>query len=232
MFNYYQQLSFFRKVFIINTLIFILFYFTFLVFPNLDIYISEIFFKDSQFLSETSIWIKDFRILLKNVMVAIPICAILYLVVIFKRKKYFKYSLKKKKIVFSVLGLILGPIIGCGLVANLYFKDTWGRARPVNIEHFNGEKKYTPPFIKSDQCEKNCSWIGGETSAAFSFLFAVFILNKPIFLFNINLIFGTLVTFGRMAMGGHFFSDNLFAAIFMIYLALMYRKIVFHFLRK
>ena len=156
----------------------------------------------------------------------------MYLVVILKKKKYFKYSLKKKKIVFSVLGLILGPIIGCGLVANLYFKDTWGRARPVNIEHFNGDKKYTPPFIKSDQCEKNCSWIGGETSAAFSFLFAVFILNKPIFLFNINLIFGTLVTFGRMAMGGHFFSDNLFAAIFMIYLALMYRKIVFHFLRK
>ena len=37
-----------------------------------------------------------------------------------------------------MIGLIVGPIIGCG-VANLYFKDTWGRARPVHVEEFTGK---------------------------------------------------------------------------------------------
>ena len=55
---------------------------------------------------------------------------------------------------FVILGFIVGPVIGCGLIANLYFKDTWGRARPINIHEFGGDKLYTQPFIKSDQCKK------------------------------------------------------------------------------
>ena len=73
--------------------------------------------------------------------------------------------------------------------------------------------------------EKNCSWIGGETSAAFS-LFAGIIMMKRahIFIF-MNLILVSLVIFCRLAMGGHFLSDNLFAINFMIFLALIYKII-------
>ena len=125
-----------------------------------------------------------------------------------------------------LLGLIVGPVIGCGLIANLYFKDTWGRARPINIQEFGGDKIYTQAFVKSDQCERNCSWISGEASAAFSFIAGTIIIKNPIF-FLLNIFFGIIVSFCRIAMGGHFLSDNLFAMIFMIYLAILYKYFVF-----
>ena len=60
---------------------------------------------------------------------------------------FFNFIYKKKKknflnlrIRLVLLGFVLGPVIGCGLIANMYFKDTWGRARPINIQEFGGDK--------------------------------------------------------------------------------------------
>ena len=96
---------------------------------------------------------------------------------IYKKKK----NLFRMRMKLFLLGLIVGPVIGCGLIANLYFKDTWGRARPINIQEFGGDKIYTQAFVKSDQCERNCSWISGEASAAFSFIAGTIIIKNPIF---------------------------------------------------
>ena len=112
------------------------------------------------------------------------------------------------------------------MIANLYFKDTWGRARPAYIVEFGGEKKYSKPFIKSDQCYKNCSWISGETSGAFSLMFGSLLLRNHIFLL-FNYILGLLVFFCRVSMGGHFFSDNIYAYFFMIYLAYLYKYFIY-----
>ena len=43
--------------------------------------------------------------------------------------------------------------VGPGLVANLGFKDHWGRARPVHVTEFGGTKQFTPPLVRTDQCE-------------------------------------------------------------------------------
>ena len=48
-----------------------------------------------------------------------------------------------------MVGFLVGPIIGCGLIANLYFKDTWGRARPVHIEEL--EIKFLQEHLKNRQ---------------------------------------------------------------------------------
>ena len=77
------------------------------------------------------------------------------------------------------------------------------------MKEFGGEKEFTRAFLKTDQCKKNCSWISGESSAAFSFLVGTLILKHPLFFF-INLFFGLVVSFCRISMGGHFLSDNLF----------------------
>ena len=151
----------------------------------------------------------------------------MWLVYYLKKKIFFLKSRTK----LILLGFIVGPVIGCGLIANFYFKDNWGRARPINIQEFGGDKIYAKPFIISDQCKKNCSWIGGEASAAFSFITGTIILKNPIYLI-INLIFGIVVSLCRIAMGGHFLSDNIFAMIFMIYLAILYKYFVFLYLKK
>lgn len=235
MYLYYKNLNFFKKIFFVNSLIFFFFIIVFLIFPNLDIYISEFFFVEEKFISEKYTLIKVLRTFLKNTMIIFPILSVFFLILIKINKNKSIFSIKKnnyRRNILFLFGLIIGPIVGSGIIANLYFKDNWGRARPVHIEEFNGDKIYTPPFFKSDQCEKNCSWIGGETSAAFSFIVGFIILKNPYVLIKINIVFGLMVTFCRMAMGGHFFSDNLFAAIFMIYLALIYRKIAIYLIKK
>jgi lipid A 4'-phosphatase len=235
MYLYYRNLNFFKKLFFVNSFIFLLFFLIFLIFPNLDIYISEFFFVEEKFISEKYTLIKVLRTILKNSMIIFPIMSVFFLILIkINKKKFISYKKKNdyRRSMLFLFGLILGPIVGSGLIANLYFKDNWGRARPIHIEEFKGDKIYTPPFYKSDQCQKNCSWIGGETSAAFSFIVGFIILKNPYLLIKINIVFGLMVTFCRMAMGGHFFSDNLFAAIFMIYLALIYRKIAIYLIKK
>lgn len=220
-----------KKVFLWNSILFLLLSILFIFFPEVDIFLSGLFFYEKRFISEHFIFIKDLRIILKNLMIIIPIIAILLLVTDFIRKKKGKKLFFSSRSKYAVIGLLLGPIIGCGLIANLYFKETWGRARPVHIEEFGGNKIFTGAFIKSTECESNCSWISGETSAAFSFLVGTLLLKKNIFI-RLNFILGFLVFFCRQSMGGHFFSDNIFAMIFMIYLAILYKSIIYLYLKK
>ena len=223
--------KFIQKIFFYNTFIFILFGTLFLFYPGLDIYFSNLFFNENQFISEKYTIIKVLRVYLKNLMIIISVMSLLILLINFINKKQNMRRLINQRTKFSLIGLVVGPILGCGIIANLYFKDTWGRARPVHVEEFGGNKIFTPAFLKSDQCEKNCSWISGETSAAFSFTVGTILLKNPLF-FLLNLILGFLVFFCRLSMGGHFFSDNIFAMTFMIYLAILYKNIVYLYLRK
>ena len=223
--------KFIKKIFLYNTLIFIFFGLLFLFYPSLDIYFSSFFFSGNQFISEKYTIIKTLRVNLKNLMIIIPVISLLILFINFINKTQNMRRLINQRTKFALIGLVLGPILGCGIIANLYFKDTWGRARPVHIEEFGGNKIFTPAFLKSDQCEKNCSWISGETSAAFSLTVGSILLKNPIF-FLLNLFLGFLVFFCRLSMGGHFFSDNIFAMTFMIYLAILYKNIIYLYLRK
>ena len=218
-----------KKVFLINTFFFAFFVLLFFLFPNLDIHFSKLFFYEEKFISEKYIFVKNLRSFLKDLMIFISVFSLLLIVAgILLKKKVFFFKRRTKLI---LLGFIVGPVIGCGLIANFYFKDNWGRARPINIQEFGGDKIYTKPFTISDQCKKNCSWIGGEASAAFSFITGTIILKNPIYLL-LNLIFGIVVSLCRIAMGGHFLSDNIFAMIFMIYLAILYKYFVFFYLKK
>ncbi len=226
-----MYIRFRNQILFYNTVLFIFFGLLFLFFPKIDIYLSGLFFLEDKFISEKYIFIKYMRTTLKNLMILIPFLSIIFLVVDYINKKQKVKKSIRLRTKFAFIGLILGPIVGCGLIANFYFKDTWGRARPVNIEEFGGDKIFTPPFLKSDQCEKNCSWISGEASAAFSFIVGTIILKNPIFFFY-NIILGFLVFFCRISMGGHFFSDNIFAMIFMIYLAIMYKNIIYSCLKR
>ena len=223
--------KFIKKIFFYNTSIFIFFGLLFLFFPRLDIYFSSFFFIENQFISEKYTSIKALRVFLKNLMIFIPILSLIILFINFINKRQNIRKLINQRTKFALVGLVVGPILGCGIIANLYFKDTWGRARPVHIEEFGGDKIFTPAFLKSDQCEKNCSWISGETSAAFSLTVGTILLKNPIFFLS-NVFLGFFVFFCRLSMGGHFFSDNIFAMIFMIYLAILYKCVIYLYLKK
>jgi len=201
------------------------------IFPKVDIIISDFFFLNQQFISEEYTAIKSLRTYLKYIMIIFPIICLIFLLLDFVNRKQKVRGIFETRTRFALLGFILGPIIGCGIIANLYFKENWGRARPVHIEEFGGTKIFSNPFVKSDQCVRNCSLISGETSAAFSFFVGTILLRNHYYIF-LNFILGFLVFFCRLSMGGHFFSDNMFAALLMLYLAFFYRYVFYLGLKK
>ena len=113
--------------------------------------------------------------------------------------------------------LALSFSIGPGLIANTLLKNNWGRARPRDITQFGGTLDFAPPVLLSDQCLRNCSFVSGDASLAFTFLAVALILPKRrILSISAALLFGIIVSATRLIQGAHFFSDVLFAGLFMI----------------
>ncbi len=118
-----------------------------------------------------------------------------------------------RKWLFVALCLVTGPLV----VANMGFKDHWGRARPRDVIEFGGEKAFTPAFSPSNQCAYNCSFVSGEASSVFIVLFAaVFLFGSRSRKFvALAIMLGGLAGLTRMAQGGHFLSDVVYAGVLM-----------------
>ena len=114
---------------------------------------------------------------------------------------------------FLVAMLALGP----GIVTNVLLKDHWGRARPIDVQQFGGAQHFTPWWDPRGDCPDNCSFVAGEPSGAFWTL-APAALAPPELLplaYGAALAFGLGVGVLRIAAGAHFFSDVVFAGVFM-----------------
>ncbi|UEM02208.1 phosphatase PAP2 family protein [Skermanella rosea] len=114
---------------------------------------------------------------------------------------------------FLFLGLVLGP----GLVANVVLKDMWNRARPVQVAEFGGDQYFSPPMVISNQCEKNCSFVAGDAAMGFYLhIFAYVALRRfagPLLV--AGMAAGLAAGLLRIGMGAHFFSDVIYAGVFM-----------------
>jgi lipid A 4'-phosphatase len=109
--------------------------------------------------------------------------------------------------------LAIGPFV----LANVILKDHWARMRPVDITQFGGTERFTPWWDPSGPCPDNCSFIAGEPSGAFWTL-APAALSPPQWrplAYGAALLFGAAIGVLRMAGGAHFFTDVVFAGVFM-----------------
>lgn len=113
---------------------------------------------------------------------------------------------------FLLVSLIMAP----GIVANLIFKENWGRARPRDVTQFGGDMTFSPPLIMTDQCDSNCSFVSGDASMGFTML-AVALL-APVAGRRTWLIlaaaFGAFIGGVRLVQGAHFLSDVIYAGLF------------------
>ena len=128
-------------------------------------------------------------------------------------RKRASFGLTAPKWLFLSACLVIGP----GIVANTILKDHWGRARPVHLIEFGGTKTYTPPLQPSKQCEKNCSFVAGEASMAYTAFFATAFLFAGMGerLILAGVLCGLFSGFVRMSQGAHFLSDVIFAGVVM-----------------
>ena len=127
-------------------------------------------------------------------------------------------GLDRKRILYVLITALLGP----GLLANTILKDHWGRARPSRIIEFGGTQHFTPALIPAHECVSNCSFVSGHGAMAFSLIALAFLVREPRWrrwAIWSALGFGTLVALVRIAQGGHFLSDNVYAALLMVAVA-------------
>jgi lipid A 4'-phosphatase len=119
----------------------------------------------------------------------------------------------RKSMSYILLVVMLGP----GLLVNLVFKDQWGRARPVHLEQFGGERAFTPAWIPSDQCGHNCSFVCGDASLGFVIIAGIFISRRPRLWLVSSLFLGGVLGYMRIAQGGHFISDVIFSGYAVVF---------------
>jgi membrane-associated PAP2 superfamily phosphatase len=122
-----------------------------------------------------------------------------------------------RAVVFLLGALAIGP----GLLVNVTLKDYWPRSRPIDIPQLGGDEKFTPWWDPRGGCAKNCSAVAGEPSGAFWTL-APAALTPPQWrplAYAGALVFGAAVGTLRIAFGGHFFTDVIFAGVLVFLLA-------------
>ncbi|MGD9975566.1 MAG: phosphatase PAP2 family protein [Desulfatirhabdiaceae bacterium] len=180
----------------------------FLVFPEIDINISELFYHpvNGFFLRDARIC----QILYKSVEIVTPVCiGILITMLIWVWiTKISVLGLTRKSFYYLILVLALGP----GLLANTILKDNWGRARPDAIVEFGGDKLFTPAFILSSSCNRNCSFVSGHSAMAFYVMVPGFLFRRyRKQIFGFGFVYGSVVGLARMVQGGHFLSDVVFS---------------------
>jgi lipid A 4'-phosphatase len=126
---------------------------------------------------------------------------------------------------FLFVCLVLGP----GLLANVGFKDQWGRARPKHIVAFGGSKLFTPALQPTNQCKRNCSFVSGEASSVFAPFYAVAAIAPqwaaPLIV--VGTAAGLAAGSVRMAQGAHFLSDVVFAGLFMGLMVIVLHRVMF-----
>jgi lipid A 4'-phosphatase len=114
--------------------------------------------------------------------------------------------------VLLVMTLVLAP----GLLTNVLFKEHWGRPRPIDVREFAGGETFVAWWDPRGGCLHNCSFVAGEGAGAFWTLAPATLAPPPLrpLAYAAALGFGAATGTLRMAFGGHFFSDVVFAGVF------------------
>jgi lipid A 4'-phosphatase len=184
------------------------------IYGNFDISLSSQFFdrQSMRFTAGGQPWEQHSRDAARLIITAIAVVPIVAVVA--------KLLLPHQRMFVSgptALFMLLAMAIGPGFVANSMLKEHWHRARPIDITYFGGHDRFTPWWDPRGTCPGNCSFIAGEPSGAF-WTMAVAAVAPPqwqIAAYSAAVIFGIALGVLRMAAGGHFFTDVVFAGVLM-----------------
>jgi lipid A 4'-phosphatase len=182
--------------------------------PQLDLDIARIAFdpKVNMFGINAQLWVQHARMaarILITLLVLPGFIAIIGKLVLPHRPML----IEGRAAIFLIATLALGP----GLLTNVVLKDHWHRVRPIDVQQFGGTGHFTPWWDPRGDCPDNCSFIAGEPSGAF-WTMAPAALAPPqlrLVAYAAALVFGAGVGVLRIGAGAHFFSDVMFAGVFM-----------------
>ena len=186
---------------------------TFAVFPELDLAISRVFYDPAK--QDFSlrfhpwlVWLRGESMWVVTALVAPAVVALVVKLAL----PFTRMLMSARAAVFLVATLILGP----GLLVNVTLKDYWPRSRPIDVPEFNGSERFVPWWDPRGVCPKNCSFVAGESAGAFWTLAPAALAPLPWrpLAYAAAVAFGVSVSALRIIFGGHFFSDAVFAGVF------------------
>ena len=183
------------------------------IFPHLDVAVAKLFYsQENKFIGADVAFVDWLRITFWGLFIASCMIAAFGLIITRCFTRVW-LGLAFAKWVFFATCLTMGP----GVVANLVFKEHWGRARPSQITEFAGNKNYTSAFTRSKQCDRNCSFVSGEASSLFIVFFSLAFLfrRQSRSLVAAGVTLGAAAGLVRMIQGAHFLSDIVFAGVLM-----------------
>jgi lipid A 4'-phosphatase len=188
------------------------------VWPNLDLIVSSWFYTSGEgfFLADHPAFVFMHVLAVRGAWALGFGFAACVLMTAFLRKNI--AGINAKSWLFLLLALLIGPV----LIANVGLKDHWGRARPREVMEFGGTAAFSPALQPQPAATRNGSFVSGD--GAFGFYLPCFAYLVPLNsnrknsrqVFWCAMAAGGAFAFDRLAMGGHFLSDNLFAALLML----------------
>jgi membrane-associated PAP2 superfamily phosphatase len=198
----------------------------FAVYPRLDLAMSAFFYDPHTGLFEVNVqpWVLHSRDGARYLVALIAAPAFLAIVgkLLLPHRRML---VRGRAALFLILTLALGP----GVLTNVILKDNWPRARPIDVKELGGTDRFTPWWDPRGDCPANCSFIAGEPSGAFWTL-APAALAPPqwrMAAYAGALTFGAAVGALRIAAGGHFFTDVVFAGVFTFLLIWLLHGLIF-----
>lgn len=189
----------------IDVILFTLSVIIFVVWPQLDIRVSNSFYDSNShtFIGADS----DILFIIYRIFAYIQFPLLIGLIYnLFRFKHKAKHSLRKKCL-YLMCCLIIGP----GLLVNIVLKDnSFGRPRPKQIETYGGELDYSAPFVYSGECRKNCSFTSGHAAIGFLLIALAWTTRRRVYFVG-GILLGSLLGLMRIAQGAHFPSDIVFS---------------------
>ena len=189
----------------------------FAVWPQLDVDIGALFYNPAThaftaWYSNRAEYARDAASLLITLLVAPAFFAIVGKLLAPRRPML----IAGRAALFLILTLALGP----GVLTNGILKQHSARMRPFDVTALGGKERFTPWWDFRGPCPENCSFVAGEASGAFWTLAPAALAPpqwRPL-AYGAAIVFGASVGVLRMAGGAHFFSDVVFAGVFMFLL--------------
>lgn len=186
----------------------------FLTFPQLDLMVSGWFYSPDL---GWPLGKAPFAEFIRKGMPTVLFGIVLFVILLWAAGRVYRqtfFGITGRVTVYLLSSLAIGP----GLLANALFKETWGRARPSQITEFGGDALFTPPFLMTDQCASNCSFVSGHGAlgfwvTAFAFLLPVVWRGAGL---AAALCFGVIVGAVRIIQGGHFLSDVFYSGVLVV----------------
>ena len=135
----------------------------------------------------------------------------------------------RRACLFLALLLVIGP----GLIINSGLKSMWGRPRPSECQQFGGDRNFTPVGVATHQLKPNSSFPSGHASMAFYWMAPGFIFAHrrrclSLGFFAGGTAYGLAMGAIRIAQGGHFLSDVIWAGAIVYLVGVVLARLVLH----